>query len=162
MRKLGNPFPLHNTRHVSTHSFVIPANTQALVYRPIYIPDLRLPSGLHVTKCRKESPVQHEHGAPPTSARADARGPHRGYPRQLDNTPRASVLPNLNPHRRLHRPTCPVCQAPVLGAKSFKTTPMLVDSTDDGMHWSKPYELMHNSVRLVGLTVTLLPTGGGG
>jgi hypothetical protein len=62
----------------------------------------------------------------------------------------------------------PGCQASSLGAKSYKTTPMLVNSTDDGLHWSKPYELMHNSLQIdfgptfgptKGLTTTL-PTGG--
>ena len=41
----------------------------------------------------------------------------------------------------------PGCQAEALRAKSYKTTPMLVNSTDDGLHWSKPYELTGNSVR---------------
>eukprot|EP01047_Picozoa_sp_COSAG01_P057284 COSAG01_NODE_6603_length_3585_cov_3.013483_2_plen_823_part_00 len=41
----------------------------------------------------------------------------------------------------------PGCQAPVLRAKAYKTTPMLIKSTDDGLHWSKPYALVNNSVR---------------
>ena len=41
----------------------------------------------------------------------------------------------------------PGCQAPALRAKSYKTTPMLVNSTDDGLHWSKPYALEHNDVK---------------
>ena len=40
----------------------------------------------------------------------------------------------------------PGCQAPALGAKTYHTTPMLVNSTNDGLSWSKPYELEHNSV----------------
>ena len=61
----------------------------------------------------------------------------------------------------------PGCQAAALRAKSYKTTPMLVNSTDDGLRWNKPYELLHNSVPNAfgpsfgptkGLTTTL-PTG---
>jgi hypothetical protein len=62
----------------------------------------------------------------------------------------------------------PGCIAPALGAQRYKSTPMLVSSTDDGLRWSKPYPVLNNSVRSAfgpnfgptkGLTVTL-PTGG--
>ena len=41
----------------------------------------------------------------------------------------------------------PGCQAPALGVKAYHATPMLVSSTNDGLSWSKPYELEHNSVQ---------------
>jgi hypothetical protein len=41
----------------------------------------------------------------------------------------------------------PGCQAPALRAKAYKTTAMLVKSTNDGLSWSKPYEVLNNSVR---------------
>ena len=41
----------------------------------------------------------------------------------------------------------PGCQAPVIHARAYKTTPMLVNSTNDGLSWSKPYELEHNGVK---------------
>jgi hypothetical protein len=41
----------------------------------------------------------------------------------------------------------PGCQAPVLHAKTYQSTPMLVKSTDDGLHWGRPYAVRNNSVR---------------